>query len=148
MDAQGFIVIGCCAVGCWSVLHVARRMWARHGPNRWQRHIPPPFSERLVASTPTKSGYSPFLETCHGSSGGTTVTIPPRVGASSSFTPLGLLPVAWETPRPRPVPSNWPAHTGYGSETDAPGASGQRTRSAACSPVAELWGDFEWEDAA
>jgi hypothetical protein len=157
VDAQGFIVIGCCAVWCWSAVHVARRVWARHKRpvsilNRAARrhgdllfksyHLPYPRggSNRPTASTGMRAaGMRSQI--------GAVARLPITADTKSTWGrgPEWLLEDFLEIPPPRPLHSKlpWPTRSGY--ETEDHGVSG---RSADGSAVAELWGDFEWIDAA
>lgn len=155
MGTQGFIVIGFCVVGCWSAWHVGHRMPDQRKPRRWSRSRPLPsrtprtFSMRRSASTPTRSAYSPTHGGELGSFAGTTGTTSPVVEAFNSCTPPGLPLVGWEIPRTLRDLNNSGGPTSYGYAMGARGTSGVLIRFAESrSPVAELWGDFDWEDAA
>lgn len=117
--------------------------------DRMRRRTQRRSSHRPIASMPMRqvsggAATERSLLQLRGIGFGTTVAIRLAAAASSSFTVRGLEQAAWEIPRTLHDLNKSGGPTSFGSETDTRSVSGLPR----CSAVAELWGDFEWEDAA
>lgn len=145
MSNEVLVVIGFSAVGSWSALHVARRMLDRHKPRR------PGYllggSNKPPASTTMRAvGMRSQI--------GAVARLPITVDSKSTCVPGGRSRrTGFQMIPQRPLHlSNLSSRTAFGFLMDDDGAvlSGHALAPLADSrnPVAELWGDFEWDDAA
>lgn len=85
-----------------------------------------------------------YLYPLPGGGYGTTNATHLNVVDFNSHYPLGLMQAAWEIPRRLHETNKSGGPTSFGAETGNRSVNGKPLRYA----PAELWGDFEWEDAA